>query len=504
MAEYSKERASIFELFIRYRVASNNWNEVYSQTLLYFDRFCSENYPGVKGITQEMINGWCIQRPTEQKRSFIDRCQSALRLIEYLQNRNLISVVKPEMPPAPPKTHIPHAFSEEELCRFFSRCDENVKTARDQSSRFIALSVSVEFRLLYSSGMRPTETRLLRTENVDLARGIINVKETKGNQQHYVALHDDAIQLLRDYDAVASKRFPSRIIFFPMNSKNPDIPISPDMEWLSNERGCSPQSCNTRLSSFRKFIKYLSSRNPKYLYLLDEVSKVPLRKKTKKKVSGLSREAIKVILAEPDTTHKTGIRDLALMVILYATAARIDEILSIRIKELKLDIEKPYVVIIGKGDKVRTLYLLPKAVAHIRLYIKVFHGSNLKPDSFLFFSRNKGTMEKLSQSAVRKMMKKYASACHEKCADVPLDLHAHQFRHAKASHWLEDGMNIAQISFLLGHSQLETTMIYLDITMEQEAAALATLEDESDRNAVPKWNPDTDSLSSICGLRKLQ
>ena len=276
------------------------------------------------------------------------------------------------------------------------------------------------------------------------------------------------------------------------------------MEWLSNERGCSPQSCNTRLSSFRKFIKYLSSRNPKYLYLLDEVSKVPLRKKTKKKVSGLSREAIKVILAEPDTTHKTGIRDLALMVILYATAARIDEILSIRIKELKLDIEKPYVVIIGKADKVRTLYLLPKAVAHIRLYIKVFHGSNPKPDSFLFFSRNKGTMEKLSQSAVRKMMKKYASACHEKCADVPLDLHAHQFRHAKASHWLEDGMNIAQISFLLGHSQLETTMIYLDITMEQEAAALATLEDESDRNAVPKWNPDTDSLSSICGLRKLQ
>lgn len=113
-------------------------------------------------------------------------------------------------------------------------------------------------------------------------------------------------------------------------------------------------------------------------------------------------------------------------------------------------------------------------------------------------------MEKLSQSAVRKMMKKYASACHEKCTDVPLDLHAHQFRHAKASHWLEDGMNIAQISFLLGHSQLETTMIYLDITTEQEVAALATLEDESDRNAVPKLNPDTDSLSSICGLRKLQ
>lgn len=229
MAEYSKERAPIFEPFIKYRIASNNWNEVYSETLLYFDRFCSENHPGVEGVTQEMINGWCVQRPSEKKRSFIDRCQSALRLIEYLQERNLTTVTKPEMPPAPPKTHVPHAFTEEELGRFFSRCDENIRTARDESTRFIALSVSVEFRLLYSSGMRPTETRLLHTENVDLKRGIINVKETKGNQQHYVALHDDTAQLLRDYDAVASNRFPSRAIFFPMNPKDPDIPVSPDM-----------------------------------------------------------------------------------------------------------------------------------------------------------------------------------------------------------------------------------------------------------------------------------
>lgn len=275
------------------------------------------------------------------------------------------------------------------------------------------------------------------------------------------------------------------------------------LDWLSSERKCSPHSCNTRLSSLRKFVKYLSSRNPQYLYLLDETARVPLRKKQKKKVTGLSREAVRVLLAEPDTSRKTGIRDLALMVVLYATAARIDEILSIRIQDLHLDVDKPYVVIIGKGDKMRTLYLLPKAVAHIKLYMRVFHGVNPLPTAYLFYSRNKGLQEKLSQSAIRKMLKKYADQCHSKCEDVPLNLHAHQFRHAKASHWLEDGMNIAQISFLLGHSQLETTMIYLDITTEQEAAALTTLEDESDRNAVPKWNPDTDSLASLCGLRKL-
>ena len=59
-----------------------------------------------------------------------------------------------------------------------------------------------------------------------------------------------------------------------------------------------------------------------------------------------------------------------------------------------------------------------------------------------------------------------------------MNLHAHQFRHAKASHWLEDGMNIVQISFLLGHSSIKTTMVYLDVTTEAELKAMATLDDE--------------------------
>lgn len=69
---------------------------------------------------------------------------------------------------------------------------------------------------------------------------------------------------------------------------------------------------------------------------------------------------------------------------------------------------------------------------------------------------------------------------------MPLGLHAHQFRHGKASHWLEDGMNIVQISFLLGHEQLQTTMVYLDITAEEKAKALATLEDENDKKVSAK------------------
>ncbi len=276
------------------------------------------------------------------------------------------------------------------------------------------------------------------------------------------------------------------------------------LKWLSSERGCSPETCNVRLSSLRTFIKYLASREAKYLYLRSDSDNVLPRKIIKKKYRGLTRDAVAAVLAEPDQHTKTGIRDLTFLTVLYGTAARIDEVLSMKISCLYLESAKPYVNIVGKGNKVRTLYLPPKAAAHLRQYIHIFHGVNPAPDAYVFYSRNSGSECKMSQAAIRKMLKKYAVSAHDKCPDVPLNLHAHQFRHAKATHWLEDGINIVQISFLLGHEQLDTTMRYLDITTEQEMAAFSTLEEERHKSIKPKWNPENDSLASICSLRKLK
>ena len=110
----------------------------------------------------------------------------------------------------------------------------------------------------------------------------------------------------------------------------------------------------------------------------------------------------------------------------------------------------------------------------------------------------------MSQNAVNKQLRKHAQTARAACGEVPADIHAHQLRHAKASHWLEDGMNIVQISFLLGHAQLQTTMVYLDITTEQKAKALATLEDENDISAPKKWRSEDGSLSALCGIRSMK
>jgi site-specific recombinase XerD len=274
--------------------------------------------------------------------------------------------------------------------------------------------------------------------------------------------------------------------------------------WLMERRSCSPETCNNRLASLRAFLKYLGGRDIKYLHLSQAASQIKRRKTFRKKVTGMSKKAVSALFDAPDSSTKAGRRDIALMVVMYSTAARIGEILSMKIEQLHLDMDKPNVTVIGKRGKIRTLYLLPKATAHLRAYIKDAHGDTPNPSSFVFYSRNIGPTGKMSPNSVNKQLRKHATTARAVCTEVPDGIHAHQLRHAKSSHWLEDGMNIVQISFLLGHDQLETTMIYLDITTEQEAKALATLEDENDKAAPKKWRDADGNLSSFCGVRPMK
>lgn len=269
------------------------------------------------------------------------------------------------------------------------------------------------------------------------------------------------------------------------------------MRYMKNSEKLSPDTCNVRLGGLRTYLKYIGSRDVKYKYLYAEATDIPLMKTEKKKVVGLSKNAVKALMAEPDQSTAAGKRDLVFMIVAYGTAARMSEILSIKIGHLCLEGAKPYITVVGKGNKIRTLYLLPKAVAHIKKYIKTAHGETPNTESFLFYSRNGSKESKLSSKAIEKRLHLYAEKAHKKCVDVPLDLHAHQFRHARATHWLEEGMNIVEISVLLGHEQLATTMRYLDISTDDQIKAMATLDEENNSSVSAKWKNKNGSLKSL-------
>lgn len=274
--------------------------------------------------------------------------------------------------------------------------------------------------------------------------------------------------------------------------------------WLQSERCCSPSTCNVRLGLLRTFIEYLGRQNIMFLYLHQDAKQIKCLKVPKVKVHGISKEGIEMLLRQPDLATKTGRRDFTFLMLMYSIAARMNEILSIRIKDLHLIDKEPFVTLFGKGSKTRPAYLLPRVLTNIKGYILEFHGKNPNPEDFLFFSRVGTDKHKLTQVAIDKRIKKYAQIVHQQNSSVPENLHAHQLRHSKASHWLEDNMNVVQIKFLLGHENLETTMKYLDISPEIKLNALSTIETEKEQSMKKKWkseNSDT-SLSAFLGLSR--
>lgn len=129
------------------------------------------------------------------------------------------------------------------------------------------------------------------------------------------------------------------------------------------------------------------------------------------------------------------------------------------------------------------------------LFIKRIHGTNPNPDSFLFFSPSKGKTSKLSSRAIQKRLKQHACSVHESCDEVPLDMHSHLFRHTRATNWVKERHRLPVVSNLLGHEHIETTMQYLDITLEMMDEAAASVRNPATNSIQQNWSEeDIDEL----------
>ena len=213
--------------------------------------------------------------------------------------------------------------------------------------------------------------------------------------------------------------------------------------WMKKVRNCSPATCNVRLSALRAFLKYLSDNDISFVSVFLQAENVPNEKTPKRKVIGLSKLAVDTLLSMPNQRTAIGFRDYTLLLLLYSTAVRINELLTLKICNITMDCAKPHIIVIGKGRKRRPIPLLAKPVQYLKKYLTEYHPNPGDAEALLFSSKSRGIYTPMSAENVNKMLKRYAKMAHGKCSDVPLDIHAHQFRHAKASHWLENGMNIA-------------------------------------------------------------
>ncbi len=142
--------------------------------------------------------------------------------------------------------------------------------------------------------------------------------------------------------------------------------------YLQTERTCSASTRNQRLMAIRSFVKYSAGRNPANVALQAEISNVPTQKAPDKIVEFLSEKALKVLLSAPNHSRTIGIRDNFFMTLMYDTAARCGEMLNLRLHDFELDTPNPYVRLLGKGSKFRTVPLMEKTVRFIHFYANLF------------------------------------------------------------------------------------------------------------------------------------
>ena len=271
------------------------------------------------------------------------------------------------------------------------------------------------------------------------------------------------------------------------------------LTWLSIKRNNGKRTRDQRLAIIKSLLKYLKSKDRNLVgNYLDSCEIRSISYGRGKKVEGICKEAMKAFFVAIDCTTHTGKRDYALFTFMYDTGCRIGEELNIKMKDLYLDVTTPYVIVNGKGNKKRPLILSEKTVHIIRLYMKMFFGNYPNPEGYLFYSSHGGIFRQMSEDAVNRRLYILSEKANKSCSKVPLHMHCHQIRHSSASHWLQDNINIAQISRYLGHESLETTRNYLGISREELEQALSKREDLIDDQR-KKYKDLKGGLKSLIG-----
>lgn len=221
------------------------------------------------------------------------------------------------------------------------------------------------------------------------------------------------------------------------------------------ESGKSDNSIIRMTSSLRQFHQFM--RQEKFT-IKDVMQSVDTPKKAETLPKVMSMKEVDKLLETPDTETEIGLRDRAILEVMYATGLRISELINLKMNELHLTMG--FIQTIGKGNKERILPIGGMAIQYLNEYLEdsrpIFESRSAEESPFVFLnSRGKG----LSRQGVWKNIKKTVQL-----AGIKQNVTPHMIRHSFATHLLENGADLRIVQELLGHSDISTTQIYTHIT----------------------------------------
>jgi len=269
--------------------------------------------------------------------------------------------------------------------------------------------------------------------------------------------------------------------------------------WLETDRGNSISTRNQRLAALHSFFRYVQFEAPETMLHCQRVLGIPFKKKPKPAITHLTADEIRAIFEGPDTSKKDGRRDLLLLSLLYDTGGRVSEISDLEVRDVRLD-SPATITLNGKGGKIRYVPIMSKTADLLSVYLHEQHLlEHSRLENPLFFNRQK---RKLTRMGVTYVLDKYVELARTKCPSMPEKVTPDSFRHSKAMHLLESGVNLVYIRDLLGHSSVMTTEIYARANAEMKRKAL----EQAHVNLIPvhadepAWEDDSSLVSWLQNL----
>jgi site-specific recombinase XerD len=269
------------------------------------------------------------------------------------------------------------------------------------------------------------------------------------------------------------------------------------LRYLEEKRANSRETRNHRLAALRLFFDYIATRVPELLVEAERVQNIPRKRTSPPPTYFLERSDVQKLFEMLPLKGKLALRDRTLLLFLYNTGARVQEVADLRRKDLYLT-NPSRVHLHGKGDKWRTCPLWEQTASLLKMLIE--HRPAETTDSPVFFSIN-GLA--LTRFGIYKIVRRYTERLKLKNFRATSKwVSPHVFRHTTAVHLLESGVDVNVIRGWLGHVSLETTNRYAEINIRMKEKAMLTcdspLSADYPRKAV--WADDESLLNWLDSL----
>jgi len=268
------------------------------------------------------------------------------------------------------------------------------------------------------------------------------------------------------------------------------------LKHLEQERGNSARTRNQRRAGLNTFFAYLAVRAPEMLAACQQVAAIPVKRTSLPDTYYLEREEVTALFRALPQESRFALRDRTLLLFLYNTGARVQEVADLRIEHLEL--EPPAKARLhGKGDKWRVCPLWDETVKHLQ---RLLTKQSTAPNEPVFCAR---PGHPLTRFGIYKIVRRH-TASWDIGGPQPRHVSPHLFRHTAAVHLLESGVEVNVIRSWLGHVSLDTTNRYAELTLRAKAEALHVCELGSGISAASRvraaWKNDQTLLDWLNAL----